>query len=75
MTSLQKCFFVYIKWSISEHSVSIGICIKKAKKVYFFVFLNAKGAESQSLADMSAKKSIFLLTPSLTTCLYDNLVD
>ena len=44
------------------------------RKVYFFVFFNAKGAEGQSLADMSAKKSIFLMTPSLTTCLYDNLL-
>jgi len=32
-----------------------------AKKVYFFVFLNAKGAEGESIADMSAKKSIFFI--------------
>ena len=67
MTSLQQCFFVYIKWSISEHSGSIGICIKNGEKSLLFCFLN--GAEGESIADMSAKKSIFLLTPSLTTCI------
>ena len=34
----------------------------QALKVYFFVFLSAKVAEGgQSLADMSAKKSIFFI--------------
>jgi hypothetical protein len=61
MTSLQQCFFVYIKWSISEHSGSIGICIKNGEKSLLFCFLNAKGAEGESIADMSAKKSIFFI--------------
>ena len=40
---------------------------KKRRKNIPFCFLSAKEAEGggQSLADMSAKKSSFLLTPSL----------
>ena len=57
-------FFHFV--SISEHSSSIGICIKKGEKSLLFIFLSAKGAEGvgggQSLSDMSAKKSILFYT-------------
>ena len=38
-------FFILSKLSISEHSGSIGICIKEAKKILFLFFLSAKGTE------------------------------
>ena len=65
-------FFFSSKVSISEHSSSIGICLKKGEKSLLFIFLSAKGAEGGGVRAYQTcqLKSQFCFTLSLNNFLF-----